>query len=89
MTLILLVLETIFLIVALPETRGKKLVDSKATTTRRGGAMGRGRTPARGGAGFASRGGAVRGGRGGAAATRGGGAPRGGRRGWRDWEKAC
>lgn len=32
LTLILLVLETIFLIVALPETRGKKLADSKVTT---------------------------------------------------------
>ncbi|KIP04896.1 hypothetical protein PHLGIDRAFT_108961 [Phlebiopsis gigantea 11061_1 CR5-6] len=63
------------------------LVDTKATTARRGGASARGRGSARGGAGF-FRGGAARGGRGGANSTRGGGAPRGGRRGWRDWEKS-
>ena len=63
------------------------LVDTKATTARRGGSAARGRGSARGGAGFSFRGGAARGARGGANSTRGGGAPRGGRRGWRDWEK--
>ena len=63
------------------------LVDSKATTTRRGGASARGRTSTRGGSTFASRGGATRGGRGGFTSGRGGGAQRGGRRGWRDWDK--
>ncbi|EKM59498.1 uncharacterized protein PHACADRAFT_137336 [Phanerochaete carnosa HHB-10118-sp] len=63
------------------------LVDSKATTVRRGGAMMRGRSAARGGAGFSTRGGAARGGRGGFTSNRGGNAQRGGRRGWRDWEK--
>ncbi|KAJ2988351.1 hypothetical protein NUW54_g9142 [Trametes sanguinea] len=62
------------------------LVDSKAGTARRGGAIGRGRTPARGGANY-SRVGGQRGGRGGMTGGRGGGAQRGGRRGWRDWEK--
>ena len=52
--------------------------------------MTRGRTSARGGGGFFSRGGgAGRGGRGGFTSNRGGGAQRGGRRGWRDWEKVC
>ncbi|KAL7282616.1 hypothetical protein ACG7TL_004088 [Trametes sanguinea] len=62
------------------------LVDSKAGTARRGGPMARGRTPARGGANY-SRVGGQRGGRGGMTGGRGGGAQRGGRRGWRDWEK--
>lgn len=64
------------------------LVDNKATTTRRGGPMIRGRGSARGGGGFSGRGGGQRGGRGGFN-NRGGGGQRGGRRGWRDWEKAC
>ena len=62
------------------------LVDSKAGTTRRGGAMTRGRTTARGGSNYARTGGGQRGGRGGFSGGRGG-AQRGGRRGWRDWEK--
>lgn len=66
------------------------LVDNKATTTRRGGALVRGRASARGGSGFAGRGGAQRGGRGVFNTNRGGGGQRGGaRRGWRDWEKVC
>ncbi|KAI0698568.1 translation initiation factor eIF-3 subunit D [Cytidiella melzeri] len=64
------------------------LVDSKATTVRRGGAMVRGRGGARGAGGFSTRGGAQRGGRGGFTPGRGGGAQRGARRGWRDWEKS-
>ena len=63
------------------------LVDNKAGAARRGGAMSRGRTPGRGGAGYGRGGNAQRGGRGGASGARGGGAQRGGRRGWRDWEK--
>lgn len=62
------------------------LVDNKATTTRRGGAMARGRTPGRGGGGYGRGGNAQRQGRGGYSGGRGGG-QRGGRRGWRDWEK--
>ena len=62
------------------------LVDSKATTARRGGAMIRGRGAARG-SGFSNRGGAQRGGRTGVTPGRGGAANRGMRRGWRDWEK--
>ena len=62
------------------------LVDSKAGTARRGGAMTRGRTTARGGSNYARTGGGQRGGRGGFSGGRGG-AQRGGRRGWRDWEK--
>jgi translation initiation factor 3 subunit D len=64
------------------------LVDSKATTVRRGGAVSRGRGGAgRGSAGFSGRGAAPRGGRGGFTPSRGGGGQRGARRGWRDWEK--
>ncbi|KAF7789340.1 hypothetical protein EIP86_000284 [Pleurotus ostreatoroseus] len=64
------------------------LVDNKATTARRGGAMVRGRGASRGGAGFAARGGAQRNNRSGFTQNRGGGNQRGGaRRGWRDWEK--
>ena len=61
------------------------LVDNKTAPTRRGGAFNRGRMSGRGGAGYAPRGGAQRGGRGGFNSGRGG--QRGGRRGWRDWEK--
>ncbi|KAI0921169.1 hypothetical protein AcW1_004765 [Taiwanofungus camphoratus] len=61
------------------------LVDNKASTTRRGGALSRGRTAGRG-AGHSNRGAAQRGGRGGFMGGRGG-AQRGGRRGWRDWDK--
>ena len=62
------------------------LVDNKTSTTRRGGALNRGRGGARTSAGYANRGTAQRGGRGGFVNTRGG-AQRGGRKGWRDWEK--
>ncbi|PCH40950.1 eukaryotic translation initiation factor 3 subunit 7 [Wolfiporia cocos MD-104 SS10] len=63
------------------------LVDTKTSTTRRGGALSRGRNAGRGGA--MGRGGAQSRGRGGFTPGRGGGgaAQRGGRRGWRDWEK--
>ena len=61
------------------------LVDNKASGPRRGGStFGRGRASFRG-SGASSRGG-QRGGRGGFTPGRGGG-QRGGRRGWRDWEK--
>ena len=64
------------------------LVDNKATTARRGGAMVRGRGASRGVAGCAARGGAQRNNRSGFTQNRGGGNQRGGaRRGWRDWEK--
>lgn len=61
------------------------LVDSKATTVRRGGPLQRGRGGGRGGGGY-NRGVSQRGGRGGFTPGRGGGGQRGGRR-WRDWEK--
>ncbi|KAI1796116.1 translation initiation factor eIF-3 subunit D [Ganoderma leucocontextum] len=61
------------------------LVDNKATTTRRGGGMTRGRSFGRGGGGY-GRGGNNQRGRGGFSGGRGGG-QRGGRRGWRDWER--
>ncbi|KAI0346895.1 translation initiation factor eIF-3 subunit D [Trametopsis cervina] len=64
------------------------LVDNKATATRRGGALVRGRGGGRGAGGFSARGGAQRGGRGGFTPGRGGGGQRGARRGWRDWEKS-
>ncbi|OBZ70144.1 Eukaryotic translation initiation factor 3 subunit D [Grifola frondosa] len=60
------------------------LVDTKTGTTRRGGPQTRGRMTGRGGQGYNR--GAQRGGRGGFMGGRGG-AQRGGRRGWRDWEK--
>ncbi|KAF5371200.1 hypothetical protein D9758_004095 [Tetrapyrgos nigripes] len=61
------------------------LVDNKAAPPRRGGAFMRGRGNTRGGATYNTRGGAQRGGRGGVTANRT--AQRGGRRGWRDWDK--
>lgn len=64
------------------------LVDNKAAPARRGGTFARGRGNARGGAGnYNARGTGQRGGRGGFVSGRGGNAQRGGRRGWRDWEK--
>jgi translation initiation factor 3 subunit D len=65
------------------------VVDNRAGPARRPGQGSRGKSIARGGAGFGTRGGG-RGGRGGATSTRGGaGGQRGGRRGWRDFEKVC
>lgn len=60
------------------------LVDNKAAPPRRGG-FNRGRATGRGGPGSFSSRGAIRGARGGF--TSRGGAQRGGRKGWRDWEK--
>lgn len=60
------------------------LVDNKAAPPRRGGGFTRGRATGRGGVSFVPRGG-TRGARGGFNAR--GGAQRGGRKGWRDWEK--
>ncbi|KIK53278.1 hypothetical protein GYMLUDRAFT_179114 [Collybiopsis luxurians FD-317 M1] len=63
------------------------LVDNKATPARRGGTFSRGRATTRGGgSNYSTRGGNQRG-RGGFNTGRGGNAQRGGRRGWRDWEK--
>ncbi|KAH9844370.1 translation initiation factor eIF-3 subunit D [Rhodofomes roseus] len=61
------------------------LVDSRVGPTRRGGALGRGRGIGRGGA--SNRGASQRGGRGGFTGGRGGNFQRGGRRGWKDWDK--
>lgn len=64
------------------------LVDTKANVTRRGGAMTRGRGGTRGS--YANRTSNQRtGARGGFSGNRGGAAQRGGRKGWRDWEKVC
>lgn len=64
------------------------LVDTKTSTTRRGGPMTRGRGGNRGG--YANRSAMQRTPmRGGFQGNRGGGAQRGNRRGWRDWEKVC
>lgn len=64
------------------------LVDSKATTVRRGGLVSRGRNQARGGYNTNTRGGQRGGSRGGFTPGRGGNQRGGGaRRGWRDWDK--
>jgi translation initiation factor 3 subunit D len=64
------------------------LVDNKATAPRRGSGFARGRAVSRGGSAYNQRGGtSQRGGRGNFTQSRGGN-QRGGRRGWRDWEKA-
>lgn len=64
------------------------LVDNKPAPPRRGG-FSRGRGAGRGGGGYANRGNTRGGGRGGFSGRGGNFNQRGGRRGWRDWEKVC